>query len=181
MKIKIKIIVLLVPVIISSCGKDSDFIEYLQTQIYKTTDYNKYKFEDTNNDNHTWETLTDYYTNTDCIVYEGNYRAANDWAFTPFEKIYLEANNTYNLSFSARCSNSSNPEKLEIKYGNKQSSSAMTMRILNTFTVNSENWVKYSKIFYVTKSSYYYIGFHVESSSHYSSLYITNVEVTLVD
>jgi len=184
----IYIIILPTLLFISSCAKDSKYIKYLQTQIYncnfEQNEAEFFTFEDKNNDEVTWSAVCeniDDYNNNECIEYSENYnKNADDWAFTPDEQIYLNANSVYNLSFSTKCSDNKHSERIEVKCGQSQSSSSMKISIMEATTISSESWKTYTNSFSVVNSGYYYIGFHAISYANKRELLVDNIKVTKI-
>ena len=182
----IYIIILPTLLLINSCAKDSNFIEYLNTQVYQCDfdNYEDFIFEDKNNDNYTWEDDYEDDGHANCIMYNAsNYsnKNADDWAFTPNGEIYLEANNVYNLSFYTKCSDNYYSERIEIKCGQNSSSSSMSINIMEATTINSESWEKHANSFSVTSSGYYYIGFHAVSYAKKRQLFIDNIKIIKIN
>ena len=176
----IYLIILPTLLLISSCAKDSNFVEYLNTQIYQCN------FEDSNGDNNIWQDTPyddeSFGGSGSSIMYRGNYnRNADDWAFTPNKEIYLEAYKVYSLSFYTKCSDNYYSERIEVKCGQSHTSSSMLIDIMDATVISSESWDKYTNSFSVMHSGYYYIGFHAISYANKRELYVDNIKITAIN
>ena len=183
----IYIIILPILLLLSSCAKDSKYIEYLDNQVYQCDfdgyEYDDFTFEDTNKDNYIWkvENVDSYSYDDECIIYNSSGINADDWAYTPDGEIFLETNKVYSLSFSTKCSYDSKPERIEVKCGQSHSSSSMLIDIMDATVISSESWKKYTNSFSVMHSGYYYIGFHAISYANKRKLYVDNIKVTKIN
>lgn len=133
-----------------------------------------YTVEDANNDNNTWK-YRSYTPKSAC--YSTSYTdAADDWLLTP--PVKLEAGKSYTVKFDVSENNARYTNKLEVKYGEGNTSAELANTAFETFDVTSKDTV--TKTFEVTpdKETLLRVGFHVTSDKIQGNLYITNFSVT---
>ena len=118
-----------------------------------------------------------YYYNEDGTT------AANDWFFTP--PLFLQAGNTYKVSFQYRNSGSNYPESLEVKYGSAATVAGQTNTIwtntnIGTSTFLTANETSTPAVLNIqpTTSGTYFVGFHVFSPADQFFLAIDNLSIT---
>ncbi|MFH1319829.1 MAG: PKD domain-containing protein, partial [Bacteroidota bacterium] len=145
----------------------------------------EWKIENSNGDNTTWAIYSGLpnsgtYSalnmwNNDAVT------AADDWIFT--KCLELNAANSYELTFYYRCGASGGtiyPEKLEVKIGNDQLSTAMTQTIIDLGQFSDTIYQQSVNTFSVGTTGQYYIGFHAYSDAdqYFVALDDINIETS---
>jgi subtilisin family serine protease len=138
--------------------------------------------ENVNADSKTWNIgTTNPRSSTNCVTYSYNVsEAANDWLFTP--ALTMTAGSTYRVRFWYRARSSSYPEKLEIKWGNAQNSSAMTSSTIfsNSNITNTSYTEGVTTVIAPANAGTYYVGFRVFSAADMYDLHIDDVTIEQV-
>ena len=134
--------------------------------------------ENTNTDIYTWITNIEYpYSPLNSMAIHGNpIKAMNDWFFTP--PISLQSGTTYKISFWYSISDSSTEHKIEVKWGNSNSSSGMTSGPIFADTTNSTSYIRGNCNITPTSNGVYYIGWHGYGDANNSKLFIDNISIT---
>ena len=110
------------------------------------------------------------------VLNYSNYTTASDaWFYTG--GLNLVAGTAYRLTFKYGKQGSSYTDKLEVKFGAQPLSNAMT-NLLASYTVNSTTPSTSTMIFTPAASGVYYIGFHANSPTANSGMYLDDISVT---
>jgi len=97
----------------------------------------------------------------------------DDWAVSP--PLQLTGETTYRLRFYYRAQSASNPEKLEVKYGNGNSVSALTELLFQNANITTTTFTQAEAFLTPVTSGIYYIGFHGYSNANMYYLYIDSI------
>lgn len=124
---------------------------------------------DANEDGKKWN----FYTDRARIQYGTT--TANDWLILP--GINLVSGNSYRVSFKARCSRSSYPEKIEAKWGTAPTAQAMTNILLEPTVINNEEYRTFEGTIQPSVSGKYYIGIHGISDPDMYYLEVDDISV----
>lgn len=157
----------------------------VQTPFLETFDSGLGDFSviDANNDGKTWSfTDSESYAGNQGVAFYTYHRSnqANDWLVTP--GIKMTKGVEYEVSFETWCASTSDKERLEVRYGNDATVSALTEVLVDGFDVAK----KYADRMVVTKkftpaaTGNYYFGFHAMSDPWKFYLFIDNVSVKAV-
>ena len=166
-KLSLLLIAFLCPFIISAQ-------EVFQTNFQTETEFQQWLVVDNNADENTWQ--FDPYAEPSKTFY--NYHstnAADDWFISPV--ITSAETGTVALSFSVQ--GSSYVEKIEVFYGNEQTTEAMTNRLSEVISLGNEI-THHLYLINVNANEPLYLGFHACSDADKWRLYLcdVNVEVT---
>lgn len=134
--------------------------------------------ENTNGDGYQWATATsDPHLGTKHLTIRWNSSLAmNDWFFSP--PLMLEAGYEYNLSFWFRAESGSYPEKLEVKLGTSNSSTAMTLgQLFVNEGFTSTTYAQAQATFTPSSDGIYYIGWHGYSVANMWSIHVDDISV----
>lgn len=111
--------------------------------------------------------------------YYSNNEIVNDWLFSP--GFSLQAGVTYTIRFNYGASNAAKTEKLEVKIGASQDSTAMINPIFNDANVTNTTWQQGSGTFVPGSSGVYYVGFHLYSNANKGDPAVDDLVVTVPD
>lgn len=103
------------------------------------------------------------------------YTQMNDWLITP--ALRLEKNKVYYVSFSARSSGKTYPERFEVKCGKAATIEGMTTELMKQTQVDDASPVAFTAIVNPDEDGIWYVGFHGISSSNMDHLFLGNVTV----
>lgn len=112
--------------------------------------------------------------------YSGTPSAIDAWLFS--NALTLEANKTYQLSFTYRVWSSADPQNFAVWLGNAASSDSMTQSVWSVTDTSSTTWATVNQTFQVAADGTYYLGFRNQddSSSTYGVL-LDNVNLTVTE
>lgn len=130
--------------------------------------------ENTNGDNEEWVSTTSFSNSgqQSMVINYNSSLATDDWAFTP--EIELTAGVNYLFSFKYRTS-SSYEEKLELKIGSDNTSSAMSTLLIDLDSIQTSTFTDVSVPFTVPSAGSYFIGFHGYSEADMYYIVIDDV------
>ncbi|MDA3867064.1 MAG: S8 family serine peptidase, partial [Salinivirgaceae bacterium] len=135
--------------------------------------------ENANSDGYKWGSSSDYPNsglNHLSIQYNEN-AAMNDWFFS--QPLELKAGHEYELSFWYRARSASYPEKLKVKLGTANSSSAMTLdQLFDNNNIVNETYTEGQQTFSVAADGVYYLGWQGYSDVDMWFLYVDDISVT---
>ena len=139
--------------------------------------------ENTNGDSKYWETYvyaSGYYNHTPNGSTSARYsyslsEDADDWFFT--EALSLSSDKGYKLEFWYMAGLSSWPEKMEVKIGDDDTSTAMSIQLWDNDNIDNEAYLKGEATFTVSSSGTYYIGFHCYSEANMYKLYVDDIKL----
>lgn len=123
---------------------------------------------------------TSYRTYSYSAIYQKNTtNAANDWLFTP--ALNLVSGTDYVVRFWYKGRSVTLPEKLEVRWGNAASSSAMTLGTIwsNTNITNTTYSLGVTSQFSPATSGNYYVGFRVFSDANKYDLNIDDITIDI--
>ncbi len=101
----------------------------------------------------------------------------DDWFFTP--AIYLSAGSSYRISYYYKSTTSSNPEKLEVKYGMANNAAAMGQLLIADTNIINTSYQLAAKSFTPLASGNYYFGFHAFSIADQFGLSVDDISVAV--
>ncbi len=122
-----------------------------------------------------WETSTtnSYSSPNDLfIAYDGS-NALDDWAFSP--GIVLNSSDTYIIEFYYRARSSSWTEKLEVYYGDAQSSANMSTLLYRDNGFSHTTYQKVSQSFSPSSDGSYYFGWHAYSDANQYGIHVDDI------
>lgn len=135
--------------------------------------------ENTNGDAYTWGVQTTYRRGTSGAaagVRWNSAQAMDDWLFTP--PLQLTGGVTYAVRFFYRAASASYPERMEVKWGNANSSAAMTNGpIFDDPNINFTTMKEAIATFTPATSGIYFVGFHGYSAADKFWLILDDVTV----
>ncbi len=136
--------------------------------------------ENTNNDVTSWVLLNNAeyaFQGTNSYFFSSNNSAinSNDWLFSPC--FSLETGQNYTVKFYYRNRATSYPEKLRLKIGNSQHSSAMNQTIVDLGPITNSTYSLSQTTFTVPSSGSYYFGWQAYGDPDMFAMHIDNVEI----
>ncbi len=135
--------------------------------------------EDSNNDTYSWGISTSGVGATNALTYGYNSAAnADDWAFSTC--LDLVGGTSYTVKFDYAVASATFAEKMNVSYGDDQSSTSMTL-IQDLGELTNIDFATGSYNFIPATSGTYYVGLHCYSDMDMYNLYIDNfsVEITV--
>lgn len=102
--------------------------------------------------------------------------AMDDWLITP--PVRLRKGWTYRFSFAAAAHNETDPERLEVKFGNAPEAAAMTTTLIEPTVISGRNAAVCEGFASVLEDGLYYFGIHGISDADKYYLYIDDISVT---
>lgn len=124
---------------------------------------------DANNDGYCW-----FYNNGIARIRYNSSKAMDDWLITP--AIYLEAGNSYRVSFKAHSSNARYQETVEAKWGNAATVAGMTNALISATTLPGD-YTTLEGVMEPTVSGLYYVGIHGISERDKMYLEIDDISI----
>jgi|GEM_PF-527765 len=112
---------------------------------------------------------------------ENTTTAGNDWFFTPC--LALQSGTTYSISFWHKVHASGGvtyAEKLRVRIGNTNISTAMTQNIVDLGTLTNTGWVQSTTTFTIPTSGNYNIGFQCYSDADKLLLGVDDINISKV-
>lgn len=100
----------------------------------------------------------------------------DDWLITP--PVRLKKGWTYRFAFYASAHNESNPERVEVKYGNTPTAEGMTAEILAPTTISGRTPVLCEGFATISEDGDYFFGIHGISDPDQYYLYVDDISVT---
>ena len=138
--------------------------------------FNLFSVDDANSDNSTWA------FDAHDLAARYNYHrtnAADDWLITP--AISLKAGKHYRLSFRAYAGMYSGrsfyPERFEVAMGKGATGAEMTIPLIGSTDVKTEDPTEYRKAFTVDADGTYNFGFHATSDANMYRLLIDSIAI----
>ena len=130
--------------------------------------------DNANGDFNTWEiynSVANSTPNSLSIAYNLT-ESMNDWIFTP--TLNLNGGQTYQLSFAFRAESATYPEKLNVMFGNGQTSIAMTQLLFDS-TFNNTSFETATVLLTPITSGNYHVGFHGYSDADMWRIYLDDI------
>lgn len=136
--------------------------------------------ENTNGDANAWETYAGYYRSSpNCMRIRYNVtQAMDDWFFSC--PLNLIGGTQYKVTFWYRAYNSSNEEKIEVKWGTSASSAGMTQGPIFADTTTSTSYIEGEGTFTPGSNGTYYVGWHGYSDANKYYLYVDDIEIKAI-
>lgn len=120
--------------------------------------------------------IADPYSPLNCLVYKSDSLVpANDWFYTP--AISLTAGTSYRLSYYYKNKSGTGAEKLEVKYGIKDSAIYMTNLIYKDTNIINTVYKVVKQNFTPSTTGTYYFGFHDFSNANQIALNIDDIRI----
>lgn len=132
--------------------------------------FDLYKTIDANGDGSTW----DWDDVDKCAYYATANKTANDWLVTP--PIHLQANHAYRVAFTASKSLAFYDEKIEARWGNAATESALSNNFLSQTSIPSGGNT-YSGEIKSTKDQLLYFGIHALSSAQTGRILVKDFSI----
>lgn len=157
----------------------------VQTPFLETFDMGLGDFTviDANNDGKTWQfTATESYAGNQGVAFYTYHQKnqANDWLVTP--GIKMVKGTEYEISFETWCASTSDKERLEVRYGNDATATALENVLVDGFDVAKkyDDRITVTKKFTPSADGTFYFGFHAMSDPWKFYLFIDNVSIKTV-
>lgn len=144
---------------------DLPFVDNFDTDDY----FPLYTVIDSNGDGTTWN--ESYHAFSYFFSWSN---AANDWLLTP--PVNMKPGEEYKLTFDIRGGSSYDKEKYAVAVGQGVDPTAFK-ELIGTTELTSSNYSTVEKTFTVDAAGVFRIGFHAESDSYKSGIYVTNIKI----
>ncbi len=133
--------------------------------------------QNSNGDGEKWKTSNTYSNSgSNALSIRFNQQIdMDDWAITP--QFWLEAGETYELSFYFRAGLGSYAERLKVMMGTSQNANGMTTQLINYPKVQNITFTPDSISFQVPVTGGYYFGFHGYSEADKFELFIDDISL----
>jgi hypothetical protein len=104
--------------------------------------------------------------------------AADDWMFS--RCIYMNAGNSYKISYWYRSENTTDIESLDLKVGNSTTAASMTTTLVSTPSLASTTYTKATAIYTPATTGTYYFGWHAYSVANAYNIYVDDINISLL-
>ncbi|MBL0358649.1 MAG: fibronectin type III domain-containing protein [Chitinophagaceae bacterium] len=102
---------------------------------------------------------------------------ANDWFYTA--PVKLNGGSSYRISFYYKARNATFPEKLEVKYGNRNNATAMTTLLFSNSNITNTTYQLSATDFTPATTDSFYVGFHAFSIADRYDLNVDDISINV--
>lgn len=144
------------------------FISHFDTQ----EEFDQYTVIDGNKDGVVWDIIS--FLHNLRISYNSQV-AMDDWVVTP--GLLLEKGKSYRVSALTRAGNSTDTERIEVKYGTAPTAEALVMPLIDPLDLHGSEYVEIAEYIVPEETGVYYVGFHGISKADTYQLHLDEISV----
>lgn len=138
-------------------------------------DFDLWNIVDRNDDGYTWSYFDGISSNSYAQTSWSYLRGADDWLISP--PVYLGVG-TYTVSFKAKSTLSSSPERIEVLYGRGSAAASMTDSLFRPVVLdNPDAFNTYTTTMTTVEDGIYHLGFHAISDAGMCRIQLDDVSV----